>query len=1025
MPVVGLVTLFSATLALMGWAPSAYAADTTSTVTTLASPSVVLGGSETATATVAGDATFGSPTESVSFYECGPTPTPTPCTSTADPVGSAVNLAANEDGVSSAASSSPFTPTSTGYWCFASDYSGDSNYASSDDNTTDGCFDVTASTTTVSAPTSSNIVLGTSDSDIATVTGNATNGSPTESVSFYECGPTPTPTPCASTAHPVGSAVNLAPNGDGVSSAASSSPFTPTSTGYWCFTASYQGDPNYAASSDNAATDGCVDVTVASTTTTGKASATSIALGASIHDGATVAGNAAGGSPTGSVTFYACGPQLVAAGCTSSATQVGKAAVNLTAGLSATATATSVAFTPNALGIWCFGASYTGDTNYTGSSDTSTDQCVNVTQASSTTTTVPANTTVTLGEAVTDSAIVAGNAAGLSPTGTVSFYECGPTSAAAACTSTTSPLGSPVNLTPGASATSSATSIPFTPSSVGYWCFGAVYSGSVNYKVSSDTLSKECVDVLGSLTIVTTTVPHAVLNSDYTESMVARGGTAPYTWSHTGTLPHGVAFSTSGAFSGVPTVSGSFPLTIKVADSSHLRQYAAEDLTLIVNVHEFSTITASKPVATTIVLGGTAGDTTKVTGTTTGGVPTGTVSYTECGPTAVPTACTATSHALGSPVTVTAGTHNSATAASALITPTSTGYWCFGSVYSGNLNYKLSTDNVTSECVDVTVAPSSTATTPTNTSIVLGTSNSASATVTGLNVAGSPTGTVTFYECGESSVPVACTSTAEPVGTAVTLTSAGKRSATAASLSFVPTSTGTWCFGSSYSGDADYAGSTDITSDGCFTVAPSPTTTSTGLANTTITLGQNDNDAATVTGNVAGGSPTGAVAFYQCGPESAPAKCTSKTHKVGGTINVTAGAGDTASASSAIFKPTAVGYWCFAAYYLGDANYAASTSAVLSECVLVNGPPSIITTSLPKGKKGVAYTTTTLVGRGGTLPYTWSHTGTLPFGMGLSSAGVLSGTPNDSGSFTVTIKLTDASNPRITAERVLTLVIAA
>jgi hypothetical protein len=57
----------------------------------------------------------------------------------------------------------------------------------------------------------------------------------------------------------VGSAVNLAP-GAGDTATATSSSFTATVAGSWCFAAYYSGDPNYAGSSDTASTE-CFDVT--------------------------------------------------------------------------------------------------------------------------------------------------------------------------------------------------------------------------------------------------------------------------------------------------------------------------------------------------------------------------------------------------------------------------------------------------------------------------------------------------------------------------------------------------------------------------------------------------------------------------------------------------------------------------------------------------------------------------------------------------------------------------------------------
>ena len=56
-------------------------------------------------------------------------------------------------------------------------------------------------------------------------------------------------------------------------------------------------------------------------------------------------------------------------------------------------------------------------------------------------------------------------------------------------------MGSPVSLTVGANDTSSASSVSFTPSSAGYWCFAGYYSGDSNYLASSDTTTTECFDV--------------------------------------------------------------------------------------------------------------------------------------------------------------------------------------------------------------------------------------------------------------------------------------------------------------------------------------------------------------------------------------------------------------------------------------------------------------------------------------------------------------------------------------------------
>lgn len=75
---------------------------------------------------------------------------------------------------------------------------------------------------------------------------------------------------------------------------------------------------------------------------------------------------------------------------------------------------------------------------------------------------------------------------------------------------------------------------------------------------------------------------------------------------------------------------------------------------------------------------------------------------------------------------------------------------------------------------------------------------------------------------------------------------------------------------------------------------------------------------------------------------------------------------------------------------------------------------AITTPSLPNGEAGVIYTSTTLSATGGNGSYTWSlDTGSaLPTGLVLTSAGLISGTPDVAitpGIYTFTIKVVDGS----------------
>ena len=69
---------------------------------------------------------------------------------------------------------------------------------------------------------------------------------------------------------------------------------------------------------------------------------------------------------------------------------------------------------------------------------------------------------------------------------------------------------------------------------------------------------------------ITTTrqLPDAALSSPYSETIVASGGTPPYTWSAAG-LPAGLGINaSSGIISGTPTVAGPFAIAITVSDSA-------------------------------------------------------------------------------------------------------------------------------------------------------------------------------------------------------------------------------------------------------------------------------------------------------------------------------------------------------------------------------------------------------------------------------------------------------------------------
>lgn len=76
---------------------------------------------------------------------------------------------------------------------------------------------------------------------------------------------------------------------------------------------------------------------------------------------------------------------------------------------------------------------------------------------------------------------------------------------------------------------------------------------------------------------------------------------------------------------------------------------------------------------------------------------------------------------------------------------------------------------------------------------------------------------------------------------------------------------------------------------------------------------------------------------------------------------------------------------------------------------IANGPLAVTTTSLPDGTIGAAYSQT-LGAAGGTAPYTWTITGSLPAGLTLNATtGAIAGTPTAAGTSSFTAVVTDAA----------------
>src|ERR1019366_2439552 len=105
---------------------------------------------------------------------------------------------------------------------------------------------------------------------------------------------------------------------------------------------------------------------------------------------------------------------------------------------------------------------------------------------------------------------------------------------------------------------------------------------------------------ISPLNITTTSLPSATLNFQYSVTLGASGGVPPYTWSLTSgsSLPPGLNLDASGLISGTPTVTGTYPFGVQVADAQSPPE-ATAPLSITVN----ATVTQLTVVTTALFSG--------------------------------------------------------------------------------------------------------------------------------------------------------------------------------------------------------------------------------------------------------------------------------------------------------------------------------------------------------------------------------------------------------------------------------------
>jgi hypothetical protein len=110
-----------------------------------------------------------------------------------------------------------------------------------------------------------------------------------------------------------------------------------------------------------------------------------------------------------------------------------------------------------------------------------------------------------------------------------------------------------------------------TPTASGQFSFTVqvIDSSSTQQKATAAYSLSVAASTTSALAISTTSLPSGTVNSSYYASLSAKGGVAPYTWSlAAGQLPPGVALTSNGQLSGIPTTSSSYNLDAMATDQA-------------------------------------------------------------------------------------------------------------------------------------------------------------------------------------------------------------------------------------------------------------------------------------------------------------------------------------------------------------------------------------------------------------------------------------------------------------------------
>lgn len=119
-----------------------------------------------------------------------------------------------------------------------------------------------------------------------------------------------------------------------------------------------------------------------------------------------------------------------------------------------------------------------------------------------------------------------------------------------------------------------------TPTSSGNFSFTAKVTDAFSY---TGTRSYTLTIVAGSMAITPATLPAPIYSSSYSQQLTVSGGVAPYTFSiNGGSLPTGIALSSTGTLTGSPSKAGTYTFSVTAVDSSSNLTSVSQSYTLTI-----------------------------------------------------------------------------------------------------------------------------------------------------------------------------------------------------------------------------------------------------------------------------------------------------------------------------------------------------------------------------------------------------------------------------------------------------------